>query len=33
MAAILRYFNEFDSIWSARVKVVEDIRKLSMTEM
>jgi len=34
MAVILRYFSEFDSIRGAlSIKVVEDIPKLSATEM
>jgi len=33
MVVILRYFSEFDSFRGALRKVVEDIRKLSTTEM
>jgi len=33
MAAILRYISEFDSFRAHWVKVVEDIPKLSTTEM
>jgi len=33
MAVILRYFSEFRSLWSALHKMVEDILKLSATEM
>jgi len=32
-AVILRYFSEFDSFRGPYVKVVEDIPKLSTTEM
>ena len=34
VAVILRYFSEIGSIWGAlRINVVEDIPKLSATEM
>jgi len=33
MAVILRYFSEISSIWDALHKVVEDVPKLSATEM
>jgi len=33
MVVILRYFSEFDSFRGALCKVVEDIPKLSATEM
>jgi len=33
MAVILRYFSEFDSFAAHCIKVVEDIPKLSATEM